>query len=184
LPDNTRAFCEAKGRLYVVIKDINNAGTALHAGDLEAAAKYNPDEPDGPAAGTSWYSPRAGSCGGPAGYRHEAMRNSVRMRRCPCCKHWIGPATLLLAGTRLVCPSCWAIFKIDIAKGLAAGFIFGFVIFPLVMIAVGDNVVQKIVSNPLAARVLAFPFFVALLAGRLFSSLELEEPPTDSTSKP
>jgi hypothetical protein len=32
------------------------------------------------------------------------------------------------------------------------------------MIAVGDNVVQKIVSNPLAARVIAFPFFVALLA--------------------
>lgn len=41
LPDSTRAFCEAKGRLYHAIKDINSAGHALHAGDLEAAAKYN-----------------------------------------------------------------------------------------------------------------------------------------------
>jgi hypothetical protein len=41
LPDATRAFCEAKGRLYSAIKDINSAGHALHAGDLEAAAKYS-----------------------------------------------------------------------------------------------------------------------------------------------
>ena len=41
LPANTRAFCEAKGRLNFVIKDINNAGRALHAGDPKAAAKYN-----------------------------------------------------------------------------------------------------------------------------------------------
>jgi len=41
LPDNRRAFCEAKGRLYFAIKDINNAGHSLHSGDLERAAKYN-----------------------------------------------------------------------------------------------------------------------------------------------
>jgi hypothetical protein len=41
LPDNRRSFCESKGRLYFAIKDINNAGQALHSGDLEAAAKYN-----------------------------------------------------------------------------------------------------------------------------------------------
>jgi hypothetical protein len=38
LPDNRRSFCESKGRLYFAIKDINNAGQALHSGDLEAAA--------------------------------------------------------------------------------------------------------------------------------------------------
>jgi hypothetical protein len=41
LPTATRTFCEAKGRLYLAIKDINSAGHTLHAGDLEAAAKYN-----------------------------------------------------------------------------------------------------------------------------------------------
>jgi hypothetical protein len=41
LPTAIRTFCEAKGRLYLAIKDINSAGHALHAGDLEAAAKYN-----------------------------------------------------------------------------------------------------------------------------------------------
>ena len=41
LPASTRAFCEAKGRLYLAIKDINSAGQALHAGDLEEGAKYN-----------------------------------------------------------------------------------------------------------------------------------------------
>lgn len=41
LPDNTRAFCEAKGRLYYIIKDIINAARALHASEPEAAAKYN-----------------------------------------------------------------------------------------------------------------------------------------------
>lgn len=41
LPDNTRAFCETKGRLYLAIKDLISAGHALHAGNLEAAAKYN-----------------------------------------------------------------------------------------------------------------------------------------------
>jgi hypothetical protein len=41
LPASTRAFCEAKGRLYFAIKDINSAGQALHAGDLESAARYN-----------------------------------------------------------------------------------------------------------------------------------------------
>jgi hypothetical protein len=41
LPNSTRAFCEAKGRLYFLVKDINDAGHALHADDLEAAAKYN-----------------------------------------------------------------------------------------------------------------------------------------------
>jgi hypothetical protein len=40
-PDSTRLFCEAKAKLYAAIKDINHAGHALHAGDLEAAAKYN-----------------------------------------------------------------------------------------------------------------------------------------------
>jgi hypothetical protein len=41
LPESTRAFCEAKGRLYNAIKDINSAGHALHAGDLLKAASYN-----------------------------------------------------------------------------------------------------------------------------------------------
>jgi hypothetical protein len=41
LPDSMRAFCETKGRLYLVIKDIISAGHALHAANLEAAAKYN-----------------------------------------------------------------------------------------------------------------------------------------------
>ena len=41
LPASTRAFCESKGHLYVAIKDINSADQALHAGDLEAAARYN-----------------------------------------------------------------------------------------------------------------------------------------------
>lgn len=41
LPDSTRAFCEAKGRLYNALKDINSAGHALHAGDMERAAQYN-----------------------------------------------------------------------------------------------------------------------------------------------
>lgn len=41
LPDSMRAFCEAKGRLYLSIKDIISAGHALHAANLEAAAKYN-----------------------------------------------------------------------------------------------------------------------------------------------
>lgn len=41
LPESTRAFCEAKGRLYLATKDIISAGHALHAGNLESAAKYN-----------------------------------------------------------------------------------------------------------------------------------------------
>jgi hypothetical protein len=41
LPDSTRAFCEAKGRLYFLIKDIINAARALHASEPELAAKYN-----------------------------------------------------------------------------------------------------------------------------------------------
>jgi hypothetical protein len=41
LPANTRAFCEAKGRLYLAIKDINSAGHALYAEDLENGARYN-----------------------------------------------------------------------------------------------------------------------------------------------
>jgi hypothetical protein len=41
LPESTRTFCEAKGRLYNAIKDINAAGHALHSADLEKAAKYN-----------------------------------------------------------------------------------------------------------------------------------------------
>jgi len=41
LPDNKRAFCEAKGRLYYAIKDIINAARALHDKEPEAAAKYN-----------------------------------------------------------------------------------------------------------------------------------------------
>ena len=41
LPDNNRAFCEAKGRLTFVIKHIINAARALHASEPEAAAKYN-----------------------------------------------------------------------------------------------------------------------------------------------
>jgi len=41
LPESTRAFCEAKGRLYNALKDINSAGHTLHADDLERAAQYN-----------------------------------------------------------------------------------------------------------------------------------------------
>ena len=41
LPDSNRAFCEAKGRLYFLIKDIISAARALHAAEPEAAAKYN-----------------------------------------------------------------------------------------------------------------------------------------------
>jgi hypothetical protein len=41
LPEKTRAFCEAKGRLYNAIKDINSAGHALHSADLQKAANYN-----------------------------------------------------------------------------------------------------------------------------------------------
>jgi hypothetical protein len=41
LPDNNRVFCEAKGRLYFILKDLINAARALHAKEPEAAAKYN-----------------------------------------------------------------------------------------------------------------------------------------------
>ena len=41
LPDSTRAFCETKGRLYFLIKDIISAARALHAAEPELAAKYN-----------------------------------------------------------------------------------------------------------------------------------------------
>jgi hypothetical protein len=41
LPDNRRNFCEAKGRLYFAIKDIDNAGRALYSGDPEGASKFN-----------------------------------------------------------------------------------------------------------------------------------------------
>jgi hypothetical protein len=41
LPESTRAYYEAKGRLYNVIKGIISAGRALHNRDPEAAAKYN-----------------------------------------------------------------------------------------------------------------------------------------------
>lgn len=41
LPNNTRAFCAAKGRLYFLIKDIINAARALHAKAPETAATYN-----------------------------------------------------------------------------------------------------------------------------------------------
>ncbi len=41
MPDGTRTFCEAKGRLYFLIKDMNNAGRALHSSDPEAAARCN-----------------------------------------------------------------------------------------------------------------------------------------------
>jgi hypothetical protein len=41
LPDTTRHFCEVKARLYLAIKDIISAVHALHADNLEAAAKYN-----------------------------------------------------------------------------------------------------------------------------------------------
>jgi hypothetical protein len=41
LPDSNRAFCEAKGRLYFIIKDIINAARALHAAEPELATKYN-----------------------------------------------------------------------------------------------------------------------------------------------
>jgi hypothetical protein len=36
LPDNNRAFCEAKGRLYFILKDIINAARALHNKEPEA----------------------------------------------------------------------------------------------------------------------------------------------------
>jgi len=41
LPKDNRAFCEAKGRLYFILKDIINAARALHNKEPEAAAKYN-----------------------------------------------------------------------------------------------------------------------------------------------
>lgn len=41
LPESTRAYYEAKGRLYNLTKDIISAGRALHSKDPEAAAKYN-----------------------------------------------------------------------------------------------------------------------------------------------
>jgi hypothetical protein len=41
LPESTRAYYEAKGRLYNVIKGIIRAGRALHNRGPEAAAKYN-----------------------------------------------------------------------------------------------------------------------------------------------
>jgi hypothetical protein len=41
LPASTRAYCEAKGRLYLALKDINSAGHALHCGDLQKSANYN-----------------------------------------------------------------------------------------------------------------------------------------------
>jgi hypothetical protein len=41
LPDNNRAFCEAKKRLYFILKDIINTARAQHASEPEAAAKYN-----------------------------------------------------------------------------------------------------------------------------------------------
>jgi hypothetical protein len=41
LPDSNRAFCEAKGRLYFIIKDIINAARALHAAEPKLAAKHN-----------------------------------------------------------------------------------------------------------------------------------------------
>lgn len=41
LPGGNRAFCEAKGRLYFLIKDIINAARALHSKDPERASAYN-----------------------------------------------------------------------------------------------------------------------------------------------
>jgi hypothetical protein len=41
LPESTRTYYEAKGRLYALTKDIISAGQALHCQDPEAAAKYN-----------------------------------------------------------------------------------------------------------------------------------------------
>jgi hypothetical protein len=40
LLDNNRVFCEAKGRLYFILKDIINAARALHSKEPKAAAKY------------------------------------------------------------------------------------------------------------------------------------------------
>jgi hypothetical protein len=40
MPESTRQFHEAKGRLYLAVKNMNNAGRALHANDSFAASKY------------------------------------------------------------------------------------------------------------------------------------------------
>jgi hypothetical protein len=41
LPESNRAFCEAKGRLYYLLKDFINAARALHNTEPESAARYN-----------------------------------------------------------------------------------------------------------------------------------------------
>jgi hypothetical protein len=41
LPASVTAFYARKGELYLGLKVINDAGHELHAGDLQAAAKYN-----------------------------------------------------------------------------------------------------------------------------------------------
>lgn len=41
LPDATRAFSEAKGRLYDLIRDMNNAGRAFYCADQEKASRFN-----------------------------------------------------------------------------------------------------------------------------------------------
>ena len=40
-PGVTRQLNEAKGRLFLDVLDVNNAGQTLHAGDRATAAKYN-----------------------------------------------------------------------------------------------------------------------------------------------
>jgi hypothetical protein len=41
LSAQTRAFCEAKGRLYFLLRNLNNAGRAYHCEDPELAAQFN-----------------------------------------------------------------------------------------------------------------------------------------------
>jgi len=41
LPTRTRAYCEAKGRLYFILRNLNNAGRAQFSDDQEMAAQFN-----------------------------------------------------------------------------------------------------------------------------------------------
>jgi hypothetical protein len=41
LPERTRSFCEAKGWLYFLLRNLNNAGRAYYCDDSELAARYN-----------------------------------------------------------------------------------------------------------------------------------------------
>jgi hypothetical protein len=86
---------------------------------------------------------------------------------------------LLSAGGLLACPWCGAIFKIDLAKGIAVGFVAGFVVFPLMLIPFVGASFESFMSNIGAAAVIYVPLGLAFLVARLLPSLSLEEPPPD-----